>query len=125
MDDIIYTTPEEQIQKLKEQRLIIEDEDAAINALVSFGYSNLIKSYREPYTIITGGKKVHHSDVTFFNQIYSLYLLDKELRNAVMAAMLDLEEHIKESAADVIANDGYLIYMLRVQKYCCTWRSYI
>lgn len=104
MDDITYTTPEEQIQKLREQHLIIENEDAAINALANFGYSNLIKSYREPYTIITDGKKIYRSDVTF-NQIHSLYLLDKELRNAVMAAMLDLEEHIKESAADVIAND--------------------
>ena len=104
MDDIIYTTPEEQVQKLKDQHLIIEDDDAAIHALSSFGYSNVIKSYRDPYTITVDGSKIYRSDVTF-NQIFSLYLLDKELRNAVMAAMLDLEEHIKESAADVIAED--------------------
>ena len=31
-------------------------------------------------------------------------MLDKNLRNAVMAAMQDLEEHIKEATADVIAS---------------------
>lgn len=46
----------------------------------------------------------------------SLYLLDKNLRNAVIASMLDLEEHIKEAAADVVAKsfgthpDKYLNY---------------
>lgn len=113
MDDIIYTTIDEQIEKLKQQHLHIDNEETARIALKQFGYSNLIKSYREPYTIIADGKKVYRSGVTF-NQIYSLYILDKELRNAVMAAMLDLEEHMKENAADVIASafgthpDNYL-----------------
>lgn len=31
-------------------------------------------------------------------------MLDKNLRNAVMAAMQDLEEHIKELSSDVIAS---------------------
>lgn len=104
MDEILYTTPEEQINKLKGQNLNIEDEDTARSALSVFGYSNLIKSYREPYTVIVNGKKVYRSDITF-NQIVSLYMLDKQLRNAVMASMIDLEEHIKEAAADVISNN--------------------
>lgn len=51
-----------------------------------------------------------------FEQLCSLYLLDKNLRNSVIAAMLDLEEHIKEAAADVIAKsfdvnqNDYLLY---------------
>lgn len=102
MDEIIYTTPEKQIEKLKTQNLIIEDEELAKEALILFGYSNLIKSYREPYTIISEGKKVYRSGVSF-NQLFSLYMLDKNLRNAVMASMIDLEEHIKEGAADVVA----------------------
>ena len=100
---INYTTPDQQIEKLKKQNLIIEDEDAAKDILSLYGYSNLIKSYREPYTHISNGQKVYRSGVTF-GQIYSLYILDKELRNAVFASMLDLEEHIKEAAADVVAS---------------------
>lgn len=49
-------------------------------------------------------------------EFFSLFLLDKNLRNAVMAAMQDLEEHIKEITADVVAKSfgvnqkDYLLY---------------
>ncbi len=114
-DIIVYTTPEEQIKKLKAQNLLIEDEEIAKSALNQYGYSNLIKSYREPYFITSGDTKIYRSGVTF-EQLYSLYILDKNLRNSVMASMQDLEEHIKESAADVISSsfgthqDNYLEY---------------
>lgn len=112
---IHYTSVEQQIENLKAQHLIILNEAYAKECLSLFGYSNLIKSYREPYTIISEGKKIFRNGVSF-EQICSLYILDKNLRNAVMAAMLDLEEHIKEAAADVVASsfgvhqDDYLKY---------------
>lgn len=37
MDEIIYTTPEEQIEKLKSQNLMIEDEDNAKKVLALYG----------------------------------------------------------------------------------------
>lgn len=100
--NIQYTSIDEQIEKLKQQNLIIENEAFAKETLSNFGYSSLIKSYREPYVVTQNDKKVYRSGVTF-EQIYSLYLFDKNLRNAVMASMLDLEEHIKGIAADVVA----------------------
>lgn len=115
MDKIEFSTVEEQIQKLKSQHLIIEDEFKAHDALSLFGYSNLIKSYREPYVIATDSGKFFRSGVTF-DQLCSLYMLDKNLRNGVMAAMQDLEEHVKELSATVIASsfgthqDEYLQY---------------
>ena len=101
-DEIKYTTTEEQVEKLKAQNLIIKDEESAKFSLGLYGYSNLIKSYREPYVITSGKKKIFRSGITF-EQICSLYIMDKNLRNAVMASMQDLEEHIKEVAADVVA----------------------
>lgn len=115
MEHIIYTTPEEQVKKLKSQNLIVDDEDRAIKILYTYGYSNLIKSYREPYIIRLDNSISYRSGVTF-DQIFSLYMLDKDLRNAVIASMLDLEEHIKEQASDVVATsfgihpDEYLGY---------------
>ncbi len=115
MESINYTKANEQIEKLKNQNLIIKDTERARQSLELFGYSNLIKSYRDPYVIISDGKKLFRSGVSF-EQIYSLYMLDKNLRIAVMASMLDLEEHIKEITADVIAQsfgthqDQYLKY---------------
>lgn len=100
---ISYTTLEQQIEKLKRQGMIIDDVEFAKSELQLYGYSNLIKSYRDPYVFTIDGKKLYRSGVTF-EQIWSLYILDKNLRNAVMASMLDLEERIKEAAADVISN---------------------
>lgn len=100
---ILYTSSSQQINKLESQHLIIENKEYAIEYLQIFGYSNLIKSYRDPYVICEDGKKVYRSGVTF-EQITSLHLLDKNLRSAVFSAMLDLEEHVKACVADVIAN---------------------
>lgn len=114
-NEILYTSVEQQLEKLKSQNLIILDENDAKEKLALFGYSNLIKSYRDPYIVVSNGKKIYRSGVTF-DQICSLYILDKNLRNAVMASMQDLEEHIKEAAADVVAKsfgvhqDQYLQY---------------
>lgn len=116
MNKIIkYSTVEQQIQKLKSQYLHIEDEEQAKITLSLFGYSNLIKSYRDPYIFITEDGITYRSDVSF-EQIYSLYMLDKNIRNAVMASMQDLEEYIKEMTANVVAQsfgihqDNYLKY---------------
>lgn len=103
MDEIIYTTPQEQVDKLLSQRMVIEDPEYAKEKLKLCGYSNLIKSYRDPYVFASDNKKIYRDGITF-ERIESLYILDKNLRNAVMSAMQELEEHVKEAAADVIAS---------------------
>ena len=111
--NVVFSEVEQQVEKLKEQGLIFSDEEFAKRELQLYGYSNLIKSYREPYLLAIDGKKIYRSGATF-EQIRSLYLFDKNLRNAVMAAMLDLEEHVKETVADVVSKsfgvhqDSYL-----------------
>ena len=101
-DEILYTTTSKQLKKLKSQNLIIENEERAYKRLQSYGYFNIIKGYRNPY-IFKNENQITYRDGVSFEQIYSLYLLDKNLRNAVFASMLDLEEHIKAVVADVIA----------------------
>ncbi len=96
-------TIEEQINKLKSQNLIIQNEEFTKKQLNKYGYFN-IKSYRDPYVINNDdGKKIYRSGITF-EQVFSLYILDKNIRNAVMASMLDLEEHIKAVTAEIIAH---------------------
>lgn len=115
METINYMSIDDQIEKLKAQHLTFFNINAAKNQLKIFGYSNIIKSYRDPYVIASDGKKIFRSGVSF-EQVYSLYIFDKNLRIAVMAAMLDLEEYIKEITANVIAQsfgthqDQYLQY---------------
>lgn len=115
MDNFEYTSVSDQIKKLKEQRLIIADETTAAEMLSLYGYSNIIKSYREPYTVIENNTTVFRSGISF-EQIFSLYLLDKNLRNAMMASMQDLEEYIKAAVAEIVAYsfgtkpEQYLLY---------------
>ncbi len=53
MADIIRYSPiEHQVEKLKSQGLIMSDEDYVKALLSQCGYSNLIKSYRDPYIFL-------------------------------------------------------------------------
>ncbi len=101
---ISYSTPEEQICMLKNKGLLFEDEDFAKAQLSEYGYYNIINSYKAPYITITDGVKAYEPSTTF-EQIYSLFVLDHNLRNSIMAAMLDLEEHLRAATAEVIAKN--------------------
>lgn len=99
-----YTTTEQQIQKLKSQSLTFEDEETAKQILQTYGYYNIINGYRDPYIIREDNKKKYSSDVTF-EQIFALFSLDHEIRDSVLLAMIDLEEHLRAVVADIIAED--------------------
>lgn len=115
MTTIQYADVNQQIEKLKSRNLTFKNIDYARKYLELYGYSNLIKSYRDPYVIEENGKKIFRDGVSF-EQVCSLYIFDKNLRIAVMAAMLDLEEYFKEVTANVVAQsfgthqDQYLEY---------------
>ncbi|EJU21663.1 Abi-like protein [Mogibacterium sp. CM50] len=97
-----FTTFERQIDILKYRGLIIENEEAAMDALKRYGYYNIINGYKDPYITIVDGNERYRPGTTF-EQIYALYLLDRQLRNVVMNAMLDVEDHLKTATAHVIA----------------------
>ncbi|MGP1349009.1 MAG: Abi family protein [Stomatobaculum sp.] len=113
---ILPSTVEQQIEKLKSQGLIINNESKTAEQLSIYGYSNLIKPYREPYSFINGTSQLEYRTGVTFEQVCSLYLFDKNLRTAIIAIMLDLEEHVKASAAAILAeafgtkSDDYLEY---------------
>lgn len=99
---IEYTTPEQQVAILKNKGLTFNNEEYAIQALNEYGYYNIINSYKSPYIEIVNEQKNYISGTTF-EQIFSLFILDYTLRNSIMAAMLDLEEHLRAAVADVLA----------------------
>lgn len=102
--EIIYSTPKEQILKLKSKKLIFGDEAFAEAQLAEYGYYNIINSYKSPYMHVVSGKKQYISG-TSFEQIYSLFILDHNLRNSIMSAMVDFEEHLRAATAEVIARN--------------------
>lgn len=116
MDNMFnYTTTEQQIQKLKSQFLTFENEETAKQILQTYGYYNIINGYRDPYIVRENGKKKYSSDVTF-EQIFALFSLDHEIRDSVLLAMIDLEEHLRAVVADIIAEDFGSDYHQYLQK---------
>ncbi len=94
---------EQQIALLKSKGLLFESEAFARDRLQEYGYYNIINGYKAPYIDIINNTKIYKSGTTF-EQLYSLFIFDHTLRNSVMSAMLDFEEHLRASAAEVISN---------------------
>lgn len=100
---IKYTTVDEQIEKLLSRGLEINDLCSAREKLTQYGYYNIINSYKKPYLIIKNNHK-HFKKGTSFDQLFSLFIFDHNLRNAILSAMLALEEHTKALAAEVLSS---------------------
>ncbi len=96
-----FTTVEEQITILKAKGLTIQNETATAELLRTYGYYNIINSYKAPYLVEQNGARGYRPG-TSFEQIYSLSTFDRNIRNAIMAAMLDLEQHIKANIFPII-----------------------
>lgn len=110
-----YTTIDEQIKKLKSQHLLFENEAYACTCLRTYGYYNIINGYRDPYIIRDYDRKTYVPDISF-EQIFSLFTLDHNIRNSVLLAMIDLEEHLRAVCAEIISDsfgsdyNQYLLY---------------
>lgn len=103
MNEYKYTTSEEQIKKLKKQKLLFENEENAKLLLDTYGYYNIINGYRDPYIIRDYDSKMYSPGVTF-EQLFSLFQFDHSIRNAVLLSMIDLEEHLRALVADIISD---------------------
>lgn len=98
-----FTTFEEQVQLLKDRNLKFVSEETALNALRRFGYYSIINGYNDPYVQKINGED-HYNGATF-EQIYSLYTLDRNVRNEVMNAMQEVEDILRTAVAHTLAQD--------------------
>ena len=73
-----FFTYEQQVEKLKKDGLIINDEDVAIQELKLEGYYNIINGYSPIFKV---GK--HFIKGTTFENINALYDFDKSLRSII------------------------------------------
>lgn len=102
---IEYTTELEQLEKLQKQGLKVDDIETACSYLQIYGYYNIVNSYKEPFIIVDENGIKKYKEGTSFEQLFSLYQLDHVLRNSVMIAMLDLEEHLRAVSAEIVARN--------------------
>ena len=102
MEEKKFKTFEEQIEILKLRDLKFGNEETALNALKRYGYYSIINGYKEPYISMIDGKEFYKEGITF-EQVFSLYEMDKSICNAVMKTMLKVEDRLKTATAYVIA----------------------
>lgn len=85
-----FFTYEQQVEKLKKDGLIINDEDVAIQELKLEGYYNIINGYSPIFKVGTRFIKG-----TTFENINALYDFDKSLRSIIYKYTSLIECHIK------------------------------
>lgn len=101
LEDKEFTTFEQQIKILKNRKLTFCNVEMANHLLRRFGYYNIINGYKEPFIDIIDGEEVYKKGVSF-EQIFSLYCMDRKLRTHVMASMLEVEDTLRTAVAHTI-----------------------
>ena len=92
MDNKIFKNLDEQVEILKQKNLTINDVDYAKEVLLRENYF-FLNGYRYPF-IKSLDNKVYIDGVTF-EELYSLFLFDRKLRNVVFKNILMIENNIK------------------------------
>ncbi len=92
MGNKIFKNLDEQVEILKQKNLTINDVDYAKEILLRENYF-FLNGYRYPF-IKSLDNKVYIDGVTF-EELYSLFLFDRKLRNVVFKNILMIENNIK------------------------------
>lgn len=97
-----YSTTNVQLRKLRSRGLIISNGSRAKRIIEMENYYNLINGYKQPFLDTTyTGTDEKYIQGTKFEEIYALYLFDRELRNIFIRYILEIENNVKS----VLAHD--------------------
>lgn len=98
----IFSTTDEQLAKLRSRGMIIANEDKAKRIIQMENYYKLINGYKSLFlNPPQQNAEETYKKGTQFEEIYALYLFDRELRNLFMHYILEIENNIKS----VLAHD--------------------
>ena len=86
-----FLTYNQQIKKLTDKGLMINDCDTALQLMKEHSYFALISGYKNPFKAKNGMYKPH---VTL-DDVFALYIFDDTLRNTILSNILKVEKHIK------------------------------
>lgn len=111
--DKMYSSTADQITKLRRRGLTITNYSRAKRILETENYYNLINGYKELFIDKTyHGPDEQYKAGTNFNELYALYLFDRELRNLFIRYILEIENNVKSILAHDFSgkygHDNYL-----------------
>ena len=100
-----FKTIDEQVDILREKGMIIDDELYVKDILLRENYF-FLSGYRHPFLIDSKSRK--YKKGTNFNELYSLFEFDRQLRNIIFKNMLIIENNLKSIASYQLSkNYGY------------------
>ena len=109
-----YKTFDDQINILQERGLIINDIDQAKEILEIHNYYNVINGYKDLFCYTDENKNEKFIKGTTFNEIYSLYEFDRELRAIIFKYTLQIENTLSTLVSHVFSKyhgvENYLRY---------------
>ena len=87
--DKVYSSTNDQIRILRSRGMNIADDGSAMQVIDLENYYNLINGYKQPFLDATySGSDERYLPGTEFEEIHSLYLFDRELRNLFIRYIL-------------------------------------
>lgn len=93
--DKLFSTIEDQIKKLDSRGLNVSDPGVK-GVLEKDNYYNVINGYKELFIDKTyTGPDEKYKEGADFNELYSLYLFDRELKNIFIKYILEIENNVK------------------------------
>lgn len=92
-----FKTLEEQIELLKTRNILFNDEESTRKILLHNNYYNIINGYKDLF-LDTNNPTVYKQNTTF-EEIYSLYEFDRQLRNIFLEYILKIENSLRSLIA--------------------------
>lgn len=94
----------DQIEILESRNLIIANHESAKNALVRYGYYEVVNGYKDLF-MVSNDDSDGFIPGTTFEHLESLYQLDRSVRYGVVEALETLEANIRQAVAYVVAEN--------------------
>lgn len=94
-----YKTNEELINFLKQKNIIFKNENEALNIINKYGYYSIINSYKQIFKNSDGSYKENVS----FEEIYSLFIFDKNIKHIFLKYILEIELIIRNLLGNQIS----------------------
>lgn len=105
-----FKTIDEQIKLLKSRNLKFGDEELAKDILLNNNYYNIINGYKDLF--LDNASISTFKNGTCFEEIYALYVFDRNIRNIFLESILKVENSMRSLVAHVFSetygNDNYL-----------------
>jgi abortive infection bacteriophage resistance protein len=112
------TTPNEQISRLKKRGMILSDEEFVHHCLSTVNYYRL-SAYIKPFEVDKQSHKVNPA--TDFNDVWNLYVFDRELRLLFLDALERIEVALRTSMINVMSTRYGAWWYLEKEPFKSSW----